>query len=154
MSHLNDIPVECTRCGYRCLESSWLNGPQKRGVTQAVCPHCGCKTYYDLRPQVAWCWVSGLIEIGDEVPPDDAQGRGPIVIARGPKSTLKLVLERLARRGHFASAGKLLVPGIPEAENQSRACFALVEWLVKCRKQAHHYPSVQFTPPPSARSFR
>lgn len=109
-----------------------------------------------MRPQLAWCWATGVIEMGDEVPPDDVEGRGPIVIARGPKSMLKPALEGLARRVRFGSnACRLVVPGIPEAENQSRACFALVEWLVKCRKQAHHYhPGVRFTPPPSARNFR
>lgn len=123
-------------------------------MSVTTCPRCSCETYFDMRPQVAWCWPSGLIEFGDEVPTDAQDGSGPIKIAEGPLCELRLALGVLARHGRFESAGTLLVPGIPEAENQSRACFALVEWLVKCHKKTHRYPGVQFTPPPSARNFR
>jgi len=83
----------------------------------------------DMRHQVAWCWASGLIEIGEAMPPDDADGGGAILIASGPKALLEQRLNVLARHGKGASAGKLLVPGVPEADTQQHKCDALGAWL-------------------------
>ncbi|MDD4942573.1 MAG: hypothetical protein PHQ13_03440 [Rhodoferax sp.] len=135
---LIDIPVKCTRCRHQCMESHWLNNPVKTtgsiSMTEKVCPKCGCRSYYDMRPQVAWCWASGLIEIGDKEPSDSADGGGAIKIASGAKSELHGVLSALARKGQGASAGKLLVPGVPEGASQKDAFSALQAWLAWAAK--------------------
>ncbi len=136
-----DIEVKCTRCRHQCMESQWVNKPSKTpGMTHKVCPKCGCQSYYDMRPQVAWCWASGLIEIGDAMPDGKgmADGCGAILIASGPKSGLKVVLSVLARHGMGASHGKLLVPGVPEAGGQREAGDALIAWLAQCAKGNGH----------------
>ena len=78
-------PVKCTRCRHACVLSDWLDVPHKKfaGCTDKVCLRCGCKSYFDMAPQVAWCWANGLIEIGDYLPPDGPDGSGAIEIARG-----------------------------------------------------------------------
>ncbi len=86
------------------------------------------------KPQVAWCWASGLIEIGDKLPADSPGGGGAIQIAAGPAAALKLRLELLARHGQGASNGMLLVPGVPEAETQQEKGDALSAWLKWCRR--------------------
>jgi len=134
-----DIPVKCSRCRNETMESAWLDKPEgsSDGIRMSVkvCPKCGCKSYYDMRPQVAWCWASGLIEVGDLPPADGADGSGPIVLARGPKSSLVGALKVKARHGLGASAGKLLVPGVPEAENSTTAVDAICKWLKWCSKK-------------------
>ena len=131
-----DIPVKCTRCRHETMESAWLDKPEGNsvGISMSVktCPKCGCKSYYDMRPQVAWCWASGLIEVGDQVPANQPDGSGAIVIARGPKVSLDLSLRVLARRGKGASAGKLLVPGVPEAGDGDSALEAMEKWIAWC----------------------
>lgn len=133
---LIDIPVKCTRCRHQCMESDWHDKPVKASgsisMTEKVCPKCKCKDYYDMRPQWAYCWASGLIEIGDKAPEASADGSGAIVIANGPKSSLYGVLEVLARLGRGASVGKLLVPGVPEAETPEEKADALGKWLNWC----------------------
>jgi hypothetical protein len=123
------------------MESAWHDRPVKVSgsisMTEKVCPKCGCKSYYDMSPQVAWCWASGLIEIGDKAPDNKADG-GVIVIAHGPKNALKTVLEGVARHGKGASAGVLLVPGVPEAANGSDAVDALTAWHDWCAKRNGH----------------
>lgn len=101
-------------------------------MSDMVCPRCGCKNYYDCTPQVAWCWASGLIEIGDAMPAEKPDGSGAIEIARGPKSALRAQLSALARHGKGASAGLLLVPGVPEREDQDDKADALAAWLAWC----------------------
>lgn len=60
----------------------------------------------------AYCWASGLIEFTrKENVPD-----GAIAIASAPAKTLRPIITVLARHGYGESEGKLLVPGIPEAE--------------------------------------
>lgn len=126
-----DIPVKCTRCRHACLESEWVDVPLKRhpDCTEKTCPRCGCKSYYDCTPQVAWCWASGLIEIGDALPPDTPEGGGAIEIARGPRYALKGQMSAVARHGKGASVGKLLVPGVPEADTEDAKFEALMRWL-------------------------
>lgn len=63
----------------------------------------------------AYAWASGLIEFTTPkrrrcVP------SGALQIAKGPRKKLRLIVSALAREGMGASAGKLLVPGIPEAD--------------------------------------
>lgn len=85
------------------------------------------------KPQVAWCWASGLVEIGDKLPADSPDGGGAIQIATGPAAALKTRLELLARHGQGASDGQLLVPGVPEAETMQEKGDALSAWLKWCR---------------------
>ena len=137
---MKDIPVQCTRCRNKHMESERISRPLQRRSTSEiqmsdmVCPRCGGKSYYDLRPQVAWCWASGLIEIGDVMPDGSADG-GAILIATGPKSPLTGQLRVVARHGKGASAGKLLVPGVPEAEGQQAKADALDIFLAWCGKR-------------------
>lgn len=130
---MSDILVKCCRCRHQCMVSEWHSAPHKhiQGCTQSVCPRCGCQSYYDQRPQVAWCWASGLIEIGDAMPEDKPDG-GAIKVADGPKSELDLAIGVLARHGY--KHGVRLVPGVPEAGDEAAAGSALAEWLRWCQK--------------------
>lgn len=131
---MNDIPVQCTRCRHQCMESEWPRKPAKMGgvnVQQHVCPKCGCKSYYDMRPQVAWCWATGLIEVGYAMPADKADGSGAILIAKGPKSSLTAVLDGVVRLSY---SGQRLVPGVPEAATPAAAVDALNAWHAWCAK--------------------
>lgn len=132
----NDLLVKCTHCRNKHRESKRVdvrNSKAKHFVTyDSTCPRCGCKSYYDLTPQFAWCWASGLIEIGDEPPADGPEGSGAILIATGPKYALKGFLDAVARHGYGASTGKLLVPGVPEAPDADAALEALEAWLKWC----------------------
>ena len=111
----NDRQAKCTRCRNVHLESERVERPRPRRSTASIqmydrcCPRCGSKEYYDMTPQVAWCWASGLIEIGDRQPADHADGSGAILIASGPKFALRTHLSDLARHGYGHSEGQLLV---------------------------------------------
>lgn len=132
---MSDLKIKCTRCRHSCMKSELLDIPSKRyGFTQSTCPRCGCKSYYDMTPQVAWCWASGLIEIGDEAPQNNPDGSGVIVIATGPKYALHGHVSAMARHGRGASASQLIVPGVPEAADSSAALDALNDWLRLCSK--------------------
>jgi hypothetical protein len=133
-----DIPVKCCRCRFEHLESERVQKLSTRGslgLSALVCPMCRGESYYDLREQVAWCWASGLIEIGDALPADGPNGGGAIEIARGPKYALKSQLQIVARHGMGASEGCLLVPGVPEADGQRAKSDALAVWLDQCNKR-------------------
>lgn len=71
----------------------------------------------------AWCWANGLVELGDAMPAD------ALPVAKGPERALRAELEVSARHGLGESSGKLLVPGVPEAQHQGAARKALDEWL-------------------------
>ncbi len=129
MDLITDIAVQCTRCRNYHKESERISVPAN-GVNHLVCPRCSCKSFYDLRPQVAWCWASGLIEIGDE----DEIPDGGILVARGKKAFITGVLAALCRHGRGESAGKFLVPGVPEATSQDEAVDALSKWILWCAK--------------------
>ncbi|QIL81774.1 hypothetical protein G7047_19025 [Diaphorobacter sp. HDW4A] len=131
MSRFN-LKVKCTRCRNQHMESDRKQRPnsEHEGWTDSVCPRCGCKSYYDMSPQVAWCWRSGEIEIGDALPVDKSDGSGAIEIARGPISMLKGRIAAKARHGY--RDGKLFVPGIPESSNDADAVKALDDWLAWC----------------------
>ena len=126
---MNDIPVKCTRCKHQCMESAWVDKPLKGfdGVTEKTCPKCGCRSYFDMRPQVAWCWATGLIEIGDAMP------AGAILVATGPKCELQSKVAVVARTTRTGPR-QLLVPGVPEAANEAQARKALGDWLAWCAK--------------------
>ncbi len=134
-----DIPVQCTRCRNKHMESERKAVPRHDSegfitFSDLCCPRCGAKSFYDMRPQVAWCWASGLIEIGDAAPAG-TKGTGCIVIASGPKASLVSRLTVMARHGQGASNGKLLVPGVPEATNQAGKGDALEVWLAFCARR-------------------
>lgn len=144
MGASHDIQVQCTRCRNKHMESERVAVRTSRIGSELTCPRCGGRSYYDLTPQVAWTWASGLIEWGDEAP------EGSIVIAKGPKSSIKAVLEVVARHGH--ERGVLLVPGVPEAENQRAGVEALDKWLAWCSKGNgnKHRHGVEFIVPKGA----
>lgn len=138
-----DIPVQCTRCKYKHMKSERVGVPDRKipGMENLVCPRCGARPFFDLSPMVAWCLASGLIETGETVPD------GAIKFAHGPKANLKVVIEAVARHGYGASAGRLLVPGIPEAENQKSAADALqhfVDWAGAGRFAKKHGVTFSF----------
>lgn len=124
MANGTDLPVQCCRCRNKHNESDRHDVPHKAipGATQSVCPRCRATEYYDITPMVAYCWATGVIEFGTEVPD------GAIQIATGPKAHLQAVVGVAARHGH--ADGVLLVPGVPEAAgNQRAAGHALMRWL-------------------------
>jgi len=80
----------------------------------------------------AFCWASGLIQIGTRTPP------GAIQIASGRERDLRAVLDVLARHGKGESVGMLLVPGVPEApesEDDKAKGDALQAWLNWCAER-------------------
>lgn len=64
----------------------------------------------------AYCWRTGLIEFGSRTP------RGALPIATGPGKRLRAAISAAAR--HAYDPGKLLVPGIPEANSDAEALVA------------------------------
>lgn len=75
---------------------------------------------------IAYCWATGLIEFGDQVP------EGALSIASGAPQLLRAVISVRARHGKGASEGKLLVPGVPEAPSDQAKGDALQAWLAWC----------------------
>jgi hypothetical protein len=82
----------------------------------------------------AYCFASGQIEFGKRVP------KGAIPFAVGEETRLREHIEPMARHGYqtrdvngrptkVPGTDTLLVPGIPEASDQSAALDALHEWL-------------------------
>lgn len=69
----------------------------------------------------AYCYRSGEIEFGDTVP------KGAISVLEGDEA---LVRERVSARARLAYDNKtLLVPGVPEANNEKEARYALFRFL-------------------------
>lgn len=131
----NDMRVQCCRCRNRHMESEREKVDAGSGMHALVCPRCSCKSFYDMRPQAAWCWASGLIEMGDE----SAAPEGCIVIARGAKAFLSGTIAALARHGRGANEGAYLVPGLPEADDCQKARGdALAQWLKWCARGNGH----------------
>jgi hypothetical protein len=91
-------------------------------------------TRWQLPPELvrswawAWAWQSGLIEFGREVP------EGAIGFANGRDVPLRKLVGVLARHGQGKSEGKLLVPGVPEAETRQAKIDALIAWVDWCAK--------------------
>lgn len=74
----------------------------------------------------AYCYASGRIEFGPKIPD------GALPIAKGPDRALRDFLCGVSR--HAYDGETLLVPGIPEAPNQSAALDALkrfTTWITK-----------------------
>lgn len=73
----------------------------------------------------AYCYASGLIEFGRDIP------RGATIIARGPETELRAFIGSNARQARMHRSRKtldLVVPGMPEAENQIALDAALATW--------------------------
>lgn len=143
-----DIPVQCCRCKNKHMHSERDSVyDRKNGWSDSVCPRCGAKSYFDCSPLVAWCWASGRIDVGAEMPQNSADGSGAIQIASGPKSQLMLVLDMFAlRHPTFGHA----VPGIDGAATQREAGDALAHWLANCKqtaKRRQHMKEVVFNLP-------
>ena len=141
---MKDAKVQCSRCRHVCLLSQWISVPSKTKLSgvqchDQVCPRCGCKSFYDLTPWFAWAWASGLIEMGETPPANASDGSGCILFAKGPRADLEAVVKTLARHGKCSSAGRLLVPGVPEAENSIAAVDALSTWVDWCVERNVRY---------------
>lgn len=92
----------------------------------------------DIGEQVAFCYASGLIQIGSKIP----DGALPLYL-KGPHRKLLNFVEGVARHGYstelvngrptkIPGTETLLVPGVPEAPNQMAAVDALTafnEWI-------------------------
>lgn len=76
----------------------------------------------------AYCFASGQIEFGEKIP------SGALPIARGPKKPLMEWLDGVSR--HAYDGETLLVPGIPEAPDQSAALDALKRFTLWASKSA------------------
>lgn len=74
----------------------------------------------------AYCFASGEILFGRKVPD------GAILIATGPAEKLRRAIEPAARLAYDNRT--LLVPGIPEADDQGQAGDALAKWVDWRRK--------------------
>lgn len=74
----------------------------------------------------AWCFSDGVIFYGHETP------SGAIELLHGGEAGVRKRLSVLARHGYVD--GVLLVPGVPEAEDQSEAAKALAQWLDWCSR--------------------
>lgn len=92
----------------------------------------------------AYCFASGEIDFGKKVPD------GALPIARGPAKPLREFIETVSRHGYkteevngrptkIPGSDVLLVPGIPEADDQDTALdalFAFTGWIKKHRLPA------------------
>ena len=80
----------------------------------------------------AYCYANGCIHLGEKVP------SGALLIASGPKIALKNTIDVLARWSYPSKPGANdsypLVPGIPEAPNQSVAIEALYKFSNQIRE--------------------
>ncbi|MBN9477383.1 MAG: host nuclease inhibitor protein [Bordetella sp. SCN 67-23] len=80
-------------------------------------------------PTYAYCWASGQIEFGTQVP------EGAIWIVRGRDTSVRHLIDATARLAYDNTT--LLVPGIPEAENQKVAGDALARFLTWLGSKPH-----------------
>lgn len=71
----------------------------------------------------AWAYANGLIVFGKRMP------AGTLLIASGPQRKLLAAIDVLARHGQGKSAGRLLVPGVPEAPDQGSGIRALHRFI-------------------------
>ncbi|HGW8460470.1 TPA: host nuclease inhibitor protein [Klebsiella pneumoniae] len=68
----------------------------------------------------AYAWASGLIEFGRTLPD------GALPIITGEEKRVREIIEVRAR--HSRTNEQMLVPGVPEANNQHDACDALIHF--------------------------
>ena len=129
-----NIPVQCCRCKNKHMhaERESVYKP-KKGWSVSVCPRCGAESFYDMTPLIAWCWASGRIDVGAEMPLNSADGSGAIKIASGPKSQLMQMLNMFAERHPVYDR---VVPDLDAKATQKEACDQLIHWLNDCAKKA------------------
>lgn len=70
---------------------------------------------------VAYCWASGLIEFGESVP------EGAIPMVSGDDQKVRELMDAVARIAHDNVT--LLVPGVPEADDDKAKHAALQKFL-------------------------
>ncbi|ENT5390610.1 TPA: hypothetical protein ACG3DW_004738 [Pseudomonas aeruginosa] len=91
---------------------------------------------------IAFCWASGLIQFGDQVP------EGAIEIARGDDEIVREVIEVNSRLAYDCKS--LLVPGVPEAETQAEGGDALenfIRLLARYDSASFHVPHFEMQQP-------
>lgn len=138
---MSDINVKCCRCRHLHKESERLEQRSKRFSWgyEMVCPKCGAKSYYDMTPQVAYCWASGEIAFASTHPD------GSIPIATGPKSELSPFIKSMARHSR-TSQETLLLPGVPEAPDMSTrlgAVKAFIDRIIQSKSRLKRFPGVR-----------
>ena len=124
-----DVDIKCCRCRHEHKESDRGEVPSKRiaRAYQSICPKCGAHSYFDMTPQVAYCWSTGEIEFGDE------KAEESIALATGPKCELKPFIASIARLAYDGHT--LLVPGLPEADELRTRLAAVHEFIEQIRKR-------------------
>jgi hypothetical protein len=75
----------------------------------------------------AFCWRTGKIEFGDRTP------RGALTLLDGPEVDVRSSVIASAR--HAYDGHTLLVPGVPEAEDEVEAVDAVARFCSWLRKQ-------------------
>ena len=75
----------------------------------------------------AYAWASGLIEFGETFPD------GALPIITGEEKRVREIIEVRAR--HSRTSEQMLVPGVPEADNQHDACDALIRFTAIVTKE-------------------
>ncbi|PQH22682.1 host nuclease inhibitor protein [Raoultella ornithinolytica] len=75
----------------------------------------------------AYAWASGLIEFGETFPD------GALPIITGEEKRVREIIEVRAR--HSRKNEQMLVPGVPEADNQHDACDALIRFTESVTKE-------------------
>lgn len=121
MKTVSHTKRECRVCGCSdntaCVEASGL---PCCWIDWDLCSKCWHRIYasYQADPEiiVAFCWRSGLIEFGPFLP------MGANEIACGPVTVIREIAVAWAR--HSRPSGDLLVPGVPEAEDEEQALVA------------------------------
>lgn len=126
---MSDIKIKCCRCRHEHKESDRHKVPSKKFAMarDSVCPKCGAKPYFDMTPQVAYCWSTGEIEFGEQKPEES------IALATGPKCELKPFIASIARLAYDGHT--LLVPGLPEANELRIRLAAVHEFIEQIRKR-------------------
>lgn len=126
--------IKCTRCRYACTQSEWVDVPSKKfaNATEGACPRCGCRSFFDMAPQVLWIFRDGLVQMGERMhhEPDS----GPLLIAAGPRCELELIMGMMAQRV-FERDG-WLVPNVGQAQAVREKLLAVDAWLNKCQARA------------------
>lgn len=122
----------CTKCGMEGLQTSDALEPcPADGLVSDTEALINCLDELSgedqMRTAIAYCWASGEIEVsindeGFELP------EGTILFARGYSDALNSRLVARARHGH--EEGVLLVPGLPELDDDGEdAVEVLCRWI-------------------------
>ncbi len=87
-----------------------------------------------MKTLTAYAWASGLIEFTTPKRRKSVPC-GALPIITGPSKAVRDVIECMARLSY---QNKPLVPGVPEADNQTSACDALIAFTHECEKRLNH----------------